>query len=703
MNSTATRHSISALLSRRSAIAIAIMVLIGSGLIAVMLEVTARADMRETGRISAEDTAAQVANQFERPMGIIAGMRDAVAAAHRQGQRQRDFYNGILSQTLSAHPQLFGTWTGWDANAFDGNDAAYVNAPAHDATGRFVPYWHRSGNGIAVTVLTDYDKPGAGDYYLLAQQSQKPTLLEPYDYEVDGKTVRMTTITYPIVVNGQVNGLVGADVALEPLQKHMSAIEVPFGGEVSVLSEKRLYIYSRDTKLLGKAAGPAGENYTIVQHPTLGRVLRAEAPVRFPGFDAVWTVRVDLPVFAVLASTRKIELGLAVAAIVMIVGLGWMVRRTSNRVVVEPLARLREEMVQLASGDHSEREHWEAETLEIEEMQEALHVFRTNAVAKQQADAEQSEIVSALAACLEKLAAGDVTTRLDGEYGAAFERVQSDFNHAMEKIDNALSSVSNSAGDVATGSSEIRMASEDLSVRTERQAAGLEEVSAAIGVINSRVQVAAQSAGDTKNMIELSQKDIETGTDVVRRTIEAMGGIERTSSEIANIITVIESIAFQTNLLALNAGVEAARAGHEGRGFAVVAQEVRALAQRSTDAAQDIRGRIAASATQVKNGVTLVEEMDGALDRIIARITDINELAQSIATSAEEQSNRVAEANEAMRQMDSFTQQNAAMVEETTAAARNLTDQAEHLAKLLSQFQMSRRSPGQATAIRRAA
>lgn len=703
MNPTAPKRSISAMLSRRSAIAIAIMVIIGSGLIAVMLELTARADMRNTGRISAEDTAAQVANQFERPMGVVAGVRDAVTAAHNQGQRNRAFYNGMLRQALVANPQLFGAWTGWDANAFDGNDASYANTAAHDATGRFLPYWHRSGGGVDVTVLTDYDKPGPGDYYLLAQQSQKPTLLEPYDYEVEGKIVRMTTITYPILQNGKVDGLVGADVALEALQKRMSSVDVPFGGEVSVLSGKRAYIYSRDSKLLGKPAGPAGENYSIVEHPTLGRVLRAEAPVHFPGFDAVWTVRVDLPVFAVLASTRKIELGLVISAVIMIVGLGWMVRRTSNIVVVEPLGRLSSEMVQLASGDLSEVGHWDAETLEIEEMQEALHVFRTNALAKQMTDAEQSQMVSSLAECLERLAAGDVTTRLDGEFSEAFERVQSDFNHAMEKIDNALSSVNNSASDVATGSSEIRIASEDLSQRTERQAAGLEEVAAAIGVINSRVQVAAQSAGETKNMIDLSQADIETGTDVVRRTIDAMGGIERTSAEIADIITVIEGIAFQTNLLALNAGVEAARAGHEGRGFAVVAQEVRALAQRSTDAAQDIRERIAASATQVKNGVTLVEEMDGALGRIISRINEINDLSQSIASSAEEQSNRVGEANEAMRQMDSFTQQNAAMVEETTAAARNLTDQAEHLAKLLSQFQMTRRSPGRIAAIRRAA
>ncbi|MBB3956673.1 methyl-accepting chemotaxis protein [Novosphingobium sediminicola] len=691
MHAPVRQPTISATLSLRSAIAIAIMVLVGSGLTALMLEITARSQLRETGRIVADQAAAQVNSQFDRPIGIVGAMRDALDAARRQHETTRAFHNGILRQTLMASPQLLATWTAWEPGAFDGKDGAFINQPGHDATGRFIPYWHRDGAGVALEPLTDYTKPGPGDYYLLAQQSRKPVLVEPYEYKVGGKTVLMTSIAMPVVDQGRGLGVVGSDLALDALQQRMAAIKVPFGGQISVLSAHRAYVVSANAALRGKPAGAASEAMGFADHPQLGSVLRVETPVHFSGFDTPWVVRVDLPLSAVFASTRMIEGGLALSALLMIVGLAWMVRRAANRVVVEPLAGLRHEMVQLAGGNLAPMGMAQAETVEIAEMQEALEVFRQNALAKKNVEDEQAAMVAALAQCLERLARGDLTTRLNGHYTGAFERLQGDFNQAIVRLDNALEGVAHSAGDVTNGSSEIRTASEDLANRTERQAAGLEEVAAAISEINARVSEAAQSASEANHVVELSQKEIESSGVVIRRAVEAMGGIERTSCEIGEIIGVIDAIAFQTNLLALNAGVEAARAGDAGKGFAVVASEVRALALRSSQAAQDIKGRIAASTEQVKIGAALVSEMDGALERIVARISQISLHAHTIATGAQQQSTNVGEVDIAIRQMDSFTQQNAAMVEETTAAARHLTDQAQHLAKLMAQFTVSRR------------
>ena len=692
MNHDVRQNTISATLSLKSAIAIACMVLIGSGLTATMLEITARSQLRETGRIVADQAAAQVNSQFERPIGIIGAMRDAVDSARRQQHRDRSFHNGILQQTLRANGQLLATWTAWEPNAFDGKDAEFVGTAGHDATGRFVPYWHRAASDIALEPLADYTKPGAGDYYLLAQQGQKPVLVEPYEYKVGDKIVLMTSIAMPVVDQGKGIGVVGGDLALDALQQRMAGIDVPFGGQISVLSANRAFVVNADPALRGKPAGAKGEAMAFAEHPVLGRVMRVETQVQFAGFDTPWVVRVDLPVSAVMASTRRIEWTLALSALAMIAGLAWMVRRTANRVVVKPLGALREEMVNLARGNLQAFGRQTAETIEIAEMQQALDVFRANASAKQAADAEQAATVTALAQCLERLAAGDLTTRMEGHYTGEFERLQADFNTAIAQLDDTLAGVVHSADDVTTGASEIRTASEDLSNRTERQAAGLEEVAAAIGEINTRVAEAALSANEASSVVEQSQQEIESGSTVIRRAIEAMGGIERTSSEIAEIVGVIDAIAFQTNLLALNAGVEAARAGDAGKGFAVVASEVRALAQRSSDAAQDIKGRIAASTEQVKIGASLVGEMDGALERIIARITEISTLAHTIASGAKVQSTSVKEVDVTIRQMDNFTQQNAAMVEETTAAARHLTEQAQHLAQLMRQFSLSRQS-----------
>ncbi len=684
------QRSISATLSRRTAVIIAAMVLVGSGLTAAILEYSARTQMRDIGAMVAEEAAAQVASQFDRPIGVITSMRNAIIVARQQHQTERSFHDAIQRETLRATPQLLGTWTGWEPNAFDGRDADFVGSRGHDATGRYVPYWHRSGDAIEVEPLTDYDKPGPGDYYQLAFRSGKAVLIEPYVYKVGGKDVLMTSIALPVAEHGRSVGVVGGDLALDALQQRMTAIKVPYHGQISVLSGKRAYVFNADAALLGKPAGDAGSAISFADHPVLGSVLRVEVPVHFEGFEVPWTVRVDLPLTSVMAATRLIELALVLSALAMILGLAWLVHKTADRVIVAPLALLRGEMVQLAGGDLRPAGDWRAESTEIAEMQQALGVFRANALAKHSADAQQTAAVAGLGRCIEQLAAGDMTTRMEGHYSGEFERLQADFNQALTRLEGAMAGVDHSAADVATGSNEIRAASEDLSNRTERQAAGLEEVTAAVGMISARVQEAARSATEANTVAALSQQEVESSSAVIRRAIEAMGGIERSSSEITEIIGVIDGIAFQTNLLALNAGVEAARAGDAGKGFAVVASEVRALAQRSSEAAQDIKGRIAASSEQVQIGAALVGEMEVALERIVTRISQIGALAQTIARGTEEQSASVSEVSTTMRQIDSFTQQNAAMVEETTAAARHLTEQAQHLAGLMSQFRVSR-------------
>ena len=689
MTITTGKHSLAATLSKRAAIAIAVMILVGSGFTAAILEVSARQQLLETGRIVSEQAVSQVNGQFERPIGTINAMRAAIESAYRQHQIDRGFHNGIMAGTLRDSPQLLAAWTAWEPNAFDGKDAAFVGAPGHDQTGRFVPYWHRAGSDVVLEPLTDYTKPGPGDYYLLAQQGQKPVLVEPYKYKIGDRMVLMTSIALPVLANGKAIGVVGGDLALDNLQQRMASLKVPYGGRISVLSAKRAFVVTGDPAKLAEPAGPAGDATRFVDTPELGRVLRVEEPVQFANFDAPWVVRVDLPVAAVYASTRMIEMGLAASALFMIAGLAWFVRRTTQRIVAEPLSAVRDEMVAIANGALEAQARPAASAIEIEEMQQALDVFRTNALAKRQFEQEQAAAVSALGDSLARLAMGDITTRLDGQFSAGFAKIQQDFNAALERLDHAIAKAVNNAQSVALGSDEIRTASEDLAKRTERQAAGLQEVTMSIGEINSHVRQAAESAENANAIVVQSQDDIDSSGAVIRRAIEAMSGIERTSGEINEIIGVIDGIAFQTNLLALNAGVEAARAGDAGKGFAVVASEVRALAQRSSDAAHDIKGRIAASSEQIQIGVSLVAEMDKALERIVSRIGEISAYAATIADGAQKQTGSVGEVDQTIRQMDSFTQQNAAMVEETTAATRHLTDQAKHLAALMQQFKVS--------------
>lgn len=306
---------------------------------------------------------------------------------------------------------------------------------------------------------------------------------------------------------------------------------------------------------------------------------------------------------------------------------------------------------------------------------------------RQQSTEEQNAVVADLADSLKRLAQGDLTARITAQFNGRYQQIKDDFNAAIDSLREAMSAITASTGGLRAGSDEIATASDDLSRRTEQQAASLEQTAAALDEITATVKRSADGAKQASAAASGARVDASRSGDVMRDAVAAMGEIEQSSGQITNIIGVIDEIAFQTNLLALNAGVEAARAGDAGRGFAVVAQEVRALAQRSAEAAKEIKGLIASSTSQVERGVRLVGDTGQALAGIVGKITDIDALISEIAQSSQEQATGLNEVNTAVNQMDQVTQQNAAMVEQATAAASNLRSEAGELERLVARFQ----------------
>ncbi len=409
------------------------------------------------------------------------------------------------------------------------------------------------------------------------------------------------------------------------------------------------------------------------------------------------------------------------AALLLVIAASILLTMTT---IVRPIASMTQAMRRLAQRDTSIEIAGIGRRDEIGGMAGAVQVFKENAIARAKLETEAAEfqtnldrrlqeseqafaaagqaqnaVVDGITAALSKLADGDLTVRFSQDVGTGYQTLKRDFNAAMETLQRTMTSIAANTAGVGSGAGEITQASDDLSRRTEQQAASLEETAAALDEITATVRRTAESAGEARTLVAEARAGAERSGVVVRDAVDAMSGIEASSRQIGNIIGVIDEIAFQTNLLALNAGVEAARAGDAGRGFAVVATEVRALAQRSADAAKEIKTLISASGQQVETGVKLVGETGRALGVIVEQVIRLNGLVTEIASSAQEQSTGLHQVNSAVNQMDQVTQQNAAMVEQATAASHSLAHEAEELTRLVRQFRLGEAEAPQDAAV----
>ncbi len=386
------------------------------------------------------------------------------------------------------------------------------------------------------------------------------------------------------------------------------------------------------------------------------------------------------------------------------------------RSVVGPIARLNTSMQAIAQEDVSGEVPGTERRDEVGDMARVVSVLRDSvreraelrireSEQQQRIDAERNEgerrqraitqsqldAMDTVGSALERLARGDLSAHIDA-IAPEYAKLRADFNQAAEALNSVIGAIAHSTDVVHGNAGGIAAAANNLSQRTEQQAASLEETAAALDEITAAVRSASDRAAEASRMVGQTKESAGRSGAIVREAVAAMGRIEEASNRIGQIIGVIDEIAFQTNLLALNAGVEAARAGEAGRGFAVVAQEVRELAQRSANAAKEIKGLIGNSATEVGNGVALVRSTGEALAEIEQLVHQVNDQVQLIATAAREQSVGLAEVNTAVNQMDQMTQQNAAMVEETSAAGQTLSQESEELRALLQRFRLAAQS-----------
>jgi methyl-accepting chemotaxis protein len=478
----------------------------------------------------------------------------------------------------------------------------------------------------------------------------------------------------------------------------LAAVEAPLGDYIAG-AENIVALAERDPAAASAAMPKFLEQFTVLEGAMEEATGKIEASAKAEATGAKSAAFNAQILMAVLILVGVVVTGLIVLA--------------ARRMLVKPLIDVTSALDRLSKGDLSVDPPHTGRKDEIGLMTRALFAFK-QAVTERQAELEaadnravmeeertlnearrakeeaaREQVVASLAQGLARLSQGDLAARLETRFPDQYEELRANYNSAVDQLGQTMSSVIASARGMRTGSDEISHAADDLSRRTEQQAASLEETAAALDEVTATVRRSAEGAGKARQVADTAQNEAQRSGEVVTKATEAMSAIEKSSSQISNIVGLIEEIAFQTNLPALNAGVEAARAGDAGKGFAVVASEVRALAQRTAEAAKEIKGLIVASTKQVGDGVDLVTQTGEALETIRVTVAEMHGLVSEIAASAREQAVALSEVNTAINQMDQVTQQNAAMVEETTAASHSLAREAESLAGLIGRFRLT--------------
>ena len=679
----------------------------------------------------AETEAKAIAQGIVTETGALASaartMSGVISHGHQIGSLDRKAVIDILKTGLEQQKMAFGSWFAEAPQGFDKRQAEAKDKLdlGGNKNGVFTPYWTKAKDGSAS--FSTFGEDYAAEWYATAATSLKGAITKPYIASEIVPPTAMSSIAYPVMSNGKLIGVTGVDVSLGMLQENLSKL-TPFGtGRVLLLSQDGKWLVSPSADLLNKdykdvapdavkAALADGKMAILADiEGTDGKQFnRLVYPFALPDLNVSWVLLVDIPDTALATPVRDQTVMMVIGGIAVLLAALAGLFLAARSFVAKPLEGLINDVARMGTGDYGTSVSGQDRKDETGAVAQALETFRHRLADSNRLEAEAAEarrrgeddrsrteaergenarvqqfVVGQLKDALGRLSAGDLAFRMNSEFPGEYEELKTNFNSAMGSLEETIRMVGLAVSNLDAGTSEISTGANDLSHRTEQQAAQIEETAAALNELTEQVHSSAENAKTAATAVNNANQEAAKSGAIVKNAIAAMHGIEKSSAQITNIIGVIAEIAFQTNLLALNAGVEAARAGDAGKGFAVVAQEVRELAQRSATAAKEIKSLISASESQVNDGVALVAQTGTALEAISSQVVNINGLINMISVSSSEQAAGLREMNTAMHHMDQVTQQNAAMVEETTAASVSLSDEAAQLKTLVARFRVS--------------
>lgn len=578
---------------------------------------------------------------IEKAVSSTKANASTLESLRNNNQTDRSYANNVVKGSLLSNPSLIGTSTAWEPNAWDGKDSEFVDFDkAHDNTGRFIPWWYKNGNKVDVEKLVDYEKPGAGDWYLEPKKSLKQVLSEPYLYPLDGKNILMVTISQPILENGKFIGLTTGDLPIDTLSQ---GLKLPMfeNSNISIISSKGNVVAHVNGKMNGQNIkdlknlemykqflnSDKFESFNFDEHTFFSM------PIVFTESKKKWFVIAEIQTSDIYAG---MYINLIKRIIISFIGLSFVLLAVYfllNKLVLNPLG-----------GDP----------------QDVIKFVKL-------------------------IENGDLTQKNIHHITNPHSLMSSVIN-MQDNLTKMIQNIKETSEQIYTASNEISQGNLDLSNRTEHAASNLEETAASMEDITTSIKENAFNTAKANEMAVQISSSAEIGSKKVNDVALTIQDIKDSGQKIATFLQTIDSISFQTNILALNAAIEAARAGESGRGFAVVANEVRNLSQKTSESAKEIKQLLENNSTKVEHGTQLAQDAQNSIEEMVKTIKIIAEMINNISLAFNQQSTNLAQVNETVSHLDKGIQQNAALVEETSAASQTLKTQIEYLNDLVSQF-----------------